>query len=297
MSASPQSTPVALLGLGLMGAGMAANLIKAGFQLTVYNRNPDKAQPFADRARIASTPREAAEAADIVIAMVADDSASRSLWLGEQGALAALKPGAICIDCSTLTPAWVREWADQVQARGGAPLDAPVTGSRPQAQNAELNFLVGGEAAALERARPALAAMGKHIVSLGPIGSGATYKLINNFLAGVQLASLAEAMVWIERSGLNREQVLETLFNGAPASPMVKTVGARMANQDFTPNFHLALMAKDLGYAADEAERSAQLTLSTARTAQQMLQAAAKAGFATQDMSAVYRYVNGERLA
>ena len=297
MTEATSSTAVAVMGLGLMGTGMAERLIRAGFAVTVYNRNPDKAAPFEGRARIASSPRDAADGADVVIAMLADDRASRGVWLDEQGALAGLKSGAVCIDCSTLTPEWVRDWAAEVSESGGMPLDAPVTGSRAQAAAGELNFLVGGDAAVLERARPVLTAMSKQIIPLGPIGSGATFKLINNFLCGTQLVAMAEAMAWIDRSGLNRELAFETLLNGAPGSPMVKIVGTRMARQDYTPNFHLHLMAKDLAYASKEAEQSAGLILTTARTAQAALDAAVSTGYGQQDMSAVYRFIRGDSSA
>lgn len=297
MTEATSSTAVAIMGLGLMGTGMADNLIKAGFAVTVYNRNPEKTSPFEGRARIASSPREAADGADVVIAMLADDRASRAVWLDEQGALAGLKSGAICIDCSTLTPEWVRDWAAEVSESGGMALDAPVTGSRPQAAAGELNFLVGGDAAVLERARPVLTSMSKQIIPLGPIGSGAIFKLINNFVCGTQLAAMAEAMTWIDRSGLNRELAFETLLNGAPGSPMVRIVGTRMLREDFAPNFHMHLMAKDLAYASKEAEQSAGLTLTTARNAQAVLDAAVSAGFGQDDMSGVYRFVRGDRIA
>ncbi len=297
MTEANSSTAVAILGLGLMGVGMADNLIKAGFAVTVYNRNPDKAAPFEGRARIATSPRDAADAADIVIAMVADDNASRGVWLDEQGALAGLKAGAVCIDCSTLTPEWVRDWAAEVAESGGMPLDAPVTGSRAQAAAGELNFLVGGDAGTLERARPVLTVMSRQIIPLGPIGSGAVFKLINNFVCGAQLVAMAEAMAWIDRSGLDRELAFETLMNGAPASPVVKTVGTRMMREDFAPNFHLHLMAKDMAYACKEAEQSVGLDLTTARTAQAALDGAVNAGFAKLDMSGVYRYIRGDRIA
>src|SRR5262249_61273521 len=134
-------------------------------------------------------------------------------------------------------------------------LDAPVTGSKSHAAAGELTFLVGGPETALERARPVLEAMSKKIVHVGPTGSGAILKLINNFMCGVQAASLAEALVWIERSGLNPETAVQVLASGAPGSPLVQTVSARMMAHDFTPNFHLSLMRKDLAYASEEASK------------------------------------------
>src|SRR5476649_805914 len=174
---------IAFLGLGIMGGGMARNLLTKGFPLTVFNRNPEKSKPFtAEGAGVASSPREAAADANIIISMVADDIASRSLWLGEDGALAAAKAGTICIESSTVTVDWVRELAAAVQKRNCELLDAPVTGSKIHAANGELNFLVGGNPATIEKVRPVFSAMGKTILPMGPTGSGALIKLINNFV-------------------------------------------------------------------------------------------------------------------
>ena len=278
---------IAFLGLGIMGGGMARNLLAKGFPLTVFNRNADKAKTFAaEGAQIAASPREAAAQSDVVISMVADDNASRALWLGENGALAVAKPGTTCIECSTVTVNWVRELAAAAGQKQCALLDAPVTGSKIQAAAGELNFLVGGDSAALEKARPVLAAMSKGIVHLGPTGSGALVKLVNNFVCGVQVASLAEALAMIERSGLDRAKSLEVLANGAPGSPLFKAVSVRMTAPDFTPNFLLALMAKDLGYAIAEGEKCS-VKLSTAAAALTQFQRAIAAGHAQKDMSAV----------
>src|SRR5262249_32398453 len=156
---------------------------------------------------------------------------------------------------STVTLDWVRELAAAAAKRDCEFLDAPVTGTRPHAASGELTFLVGGQAPTLDKVRPLLAAMSKGIVHLGPVGSGALIKLINNFVWGVQVACLAEALTMIERSGLERAKALEVLTNGAPGSPLVKLVAGRMTAADYTPNFALRLMAKDLNYALREAEK------------------------------------------
>jgi 3-hydroxyisobutyrate dehydrogenase len=281
------SLRIGFLGLGIMGGGMARRLLGADFPLTVYNRNPDRAKPFAEAgAKIAASPREAAAGADIVISMVADDNASRGLWLGENGALAGAVKGAVLIECSTLTVGWVRELADAAAKAGCTLLDAPVTGSKMQAANGELNFLTGGPPEAIERARPALAVMSKNIIHLGPSGSGALLKLINNFLCGVQLVSLAEAMTLIERSGLDRAKALEVLQNGAPGSPLLKGMSARMTARDYTPNFIMRLMAKDLKYAIEEGGRHG-VPLTTVTTALAAFNEAIQSGHGEQDFSAV----------
>ncbi len=219
--------------------------------------------------------------------MVADDNASRSVWLDENGALAGAKPGTVCIECSTVTVGWIHELATAAQNHKCEFLDAPVTGSKTQAASGELNFLVGGDAAGVGRNRgPVLAAMGKAILHVGPTGSGALLKLINNFVCGVQVASLAEALTMIERSGLDRAKALEILTGGAPGSPLVKAISARMIAPDFTPNFLLRLMAKDLGYAVQEGGKCS-VELLTAMAALKEFQNAIAKGHGEKDMAAV----------
>jgi 3-hydroxyisobutyrate dehydrogenase len=278
---------VAILGLGTMGAGMAKNLLTAGFTVAAYNRTRARAEPLAAvGARIGATPADAAHDADVIITMLADENASRATWTGNDGALASAKPGAVLIESSTVTPKWIAELSGLATARSLELLDAPVTGSRVQAEAGQLIFLVGGHAAALERARPVLAAMSKDVVLLGPGGSGARMKLINNFLSGVQVASLAEGLAWIERSGLDRELALKVLRNGAPGSPLISAISARMVEAKYDVNFLLALMDKDLRYAAADAA-SLGVDLRTAASAETRFSDAAKAGHADQDMSSV----------
>ncbi len=278
---------VAVLGLGLMGTGMARRLLSEKFPVTVYNRNREKAEALAaDGATVAGSPREAAAQARVVIGMVADDAASRAIWLGENGALAGAAPGTVLVESSTLTPGWVRELAAAASRQKCEFLDAPVTGTKPHAASGELLFLVGGSAQALEAARPVLAAMSRDIAHLGPTGSGATMKLVNNFLCGVQAASFAEAMALVDASGLNREQAAKILCNGAPGSPLIKAIWARVASGDLTPNFVLRLMAKDLKYAMEEAKRQG-LTLKTAVPAIGVFEDAARNGYGDQDFAAV----------
>jgi 3-hydroxyisobutyrate dehydrogenase len=282
------STPrIAFLGLGLMGGGMARRLLGAGFAVTVFNRTPACAEPLAAAgARVAGSPREAAAGAEVVFSMVADDAASRAMWLGPDGAIAGAARGAVLVECSTLTVAWVQELAQAAAAAGAECIDAPVTGSKNQAAAGELNFLTGGNAAALETIRPALNAMGRSVTHLGPTGSGALLKLINNVLAGVHVAATAEAVAWIERTELDRAQAIAFLSDSAVGSPVTKTVAARMCAPDFTPNFFLRLMAKDLGYASGEAAKAGQ-QLTSAAMARDVFQRAIAAGHGDKDMSAV----------
>jgi 3-hydroxyisobutyrate dehydrogenase len=266
---------------------MASQLVAKGFAVTVWNRNPAKAASLARLgARVATAPGEAASGADLVIGMLADDDASRSVWSGPEGALAAMRPDAIAIESSTLTIEWVRELAAAAQVRGVGFLDAPVTGSKVQAESGMLSFLVGGPLDLLERVRPALAAMGGSIAHLGPTGSGATMKLINNFLCGVQVASLAEAMAMAERSGLDARQAAAVLGAGSPGSPLVKIVAQRMLDRAYEPNFYVPLMAKDLAYAQGAFSRAG-IALRSAEVAREAFLAAERAGFGEKDIASI----------
>ncbi len=278
---------VAILGLGTMGSGMAANLLKAGISLTVYNRTPAKAQTLVNGgASFAAAPAEAAKDASIVIAMLADDTASRAVWTGKDGALGTVRPGTVLIESSTASPAWIRELAGLAAQHGAELLDAPVTGSRVQAATGQLTFLVGGSETALQAATPVLKAMSKEIVHLGPTGSGAKMKLINNFLCGVQVASLAEGLAWIEGSGLDLRKALSILNNGAPGSPLLAAISDRMVHRNYAVNFLLKLMAKDIGYAQAEAA-TCNVNLTTAEVSEALFERAIAGGYGDQDMAAV----------
>ncbi len=298
-SSTMKTAHIAFFGLGTMGIGMARRLLRAGYDVTVYNRNAERAKALGDEgAHVAATAREAAAragAGGILIAMLADDVASRAIWLGKDGALAGVAGGkagggAVCIECSTISVPWVRELAAEVAAGGGSFLDAPVTGTKPHAANGELTFLVGGADETLGRVRPILAAMSKEIVHIGPTGAGAELKLINNFICGVQAAALAEGLALVARAGLNVEKAMPVLVNGAPGSPVVKMLGTRHGAKDYTPNFQLRLMAKDIAYAMADGERHG-LWLTTGTAALATFKRAMAAGLGDEDMAAVIKFM------
>lgn len=286
---------VALMGLGVMGLGMGKNLLKAGFPLTVYNRTRERAAALeALGARVAASPREAAQGARVVISIVADDAASRAVWLGEQGALAGTESGSVLIECGTLSPGWIRELAAAARGRGCGALDAPVTGSKEQAEAGKVLFLVGGEKGDLEKARPVLAAMSRGVEHLGPSGSGVTMKLLNNLICGVQIAVMAEAVALIERTGMDRDKVLSLLYAGAPGSPIIKTIGPRMAERNYEVNFFLRLMEKDMRYALALGAEHA-VKMETVAAARRQFHAAVESGFGEKDMSAVVEPLRAAR--
>jgi 3-hydroxyisobutyrate dehydrogenase len=285
---------VAFLGLGVMGQAMAGRLLQAGFPVQVWNRSPGRADDMRSAgAAVASSPAQAAKDADVIISMVADDGASRAVWTGDAGALAGAKRGAIAVECSTLSPPWVVELAALCSAGEVSLIDAPVTGSRPQAAAGELLFLAGGDAQTLDRISRVLRVMGRDVVHLGPTGSGARMKLVNNVMSAVQASAFAEALAVIEASGLDRALAVSVLFNGAPGSPIVKTVGARMIARDYAVNFLLPLMRKDITYAIDEAARHG-VTLRTAAAARELFDAALAAGLKDVDFAAIAEVVPGK---
>lgn len=283
---------VALLGLGIMGTGMADNWLKKGFALTVYNRTRSKAEPFAAQgARVADTPREAAANADIVVAMVGDDPASRAVWTGDDGALAGARPGAILVECSTLSPDWVRELAGLAAAKGCEFLDVPVTGSKPQAAAGQLNLFVGGDKATLEKARPVLEAISAQINHLGPNGAGATWKLINNMMAAVQLVALSEGLALAEKAGIDMEQAVNLINNSANASNIVKGKLPRMMENRYEDtDFSLNWMHKDIRYALALAEQFG-VTMNSVAAAETVFRRANDKGLGDQDMASVYEGV------
>lgn len=294
MSAKPL---VAVLGLGTMGAGMAHRLLGAGFPLKLFNRNPERYRPFeGSPAQLCKSPAEAATGADIVISMVSDDDVSRAIWQGPGGALAAASSGAILIESSTLSLAWVRELAELSRSRGCHFLDAPVTGSKDQAEAGTLKFLVGGDAAIVTRATPVLRAMSVEVVPLGPVGSGAMLKLVNNFICGAQVAALAEGLAVLRRSDLDRDAALAVIAKGAVSSPLVQTMLSRVAASNFAPNFSVTLIEKDLAYAIGEAAKVG-VDLTSAESARLRFQQARAAGFGDRDIAILVKWLGEQPLS
>jgi 3-hydroxyisobutyrate dehydrogenase len=244
---------VAFLGLGNMGIGMATRLVAAGHTLSVYNRTPGRAAPLGKfNVRVAESPRAAAQKADVIIGMTADDESSRAMWLGEDGALAGENlPDALAIECSTLSHDWVLELAACVARRGFRYVDAPVTGLPDAAAAGTLTLLVGSEPADLDAARPVLTSLSTRILHFGPVGQGTVYKLMINLMGAVQIASAAEGFAIAERAGLESRLVADAIASGQSASPQVVRNVRRFVAGDHTNNviFTPALRLKDVQYA------------------------------------------------
>jgi 3-hydroxyisobutyrate dehydrogenase len=245
-------TRVAFLGLGRMGRGMAGRLLDTGHSVTLFNRSPDKADDLVRRgAHLAASPREAAEKAETVFVMVSDDEASRALWTGEDGVLAAdLAPGAFAVECSTLSYDWVLELASLAGDRGLRFVDSPVTGLPVAAAAGELTLLVGAADGDLADAVPLLQPLASNWLHFGPVGAGTAYKLIINLMGAVQIAAAAEGMALAERAGLNLDQVADAIAAGQAASPQVVRNSRRMADADHADNivFSGRLRHKDAAY-------------------------------------------------
>src|ERR1700753_2309826 len=249
-------TRVAFIGLGRMGHGMAGRYLDAGFTVSVWNRSKAKAEDLIARgARWATSPEDAAIDADAVVTMVADDEASREVWLTRDGAAVTMKAGTLAIECSTVSYGHALELARELRSRGLVYIDSPVTGLPDAAASGKLTMLVGAEAADLEKARPFLTPLSTTIRHFGAVGAGTVYKLINNLMGAIQIAGIAEGLAIAEQAGLDSQLVLEAISTGVAASPQVIRHSKRMAARDFSgATFTAALRQKDAAYAVALAE-------------------------------------------
>jgi len=249
----------AVLGTGRMGAAMAERLASQGVAVVVYNRSRGRAAALAERigATVASSPAEAAAAADVTISMVADDAAVRALFDGPDGVAAGIRPGSVAVDCSTVLPDTIRSVAGAVQASGAGILDAPVSGSVSSTLSGELTIMVGGTADDLDRARPVLERLARRVFHLGPLGTGAAMKLaVNTLIFGLN-ECVAEGLVLAERNGIDRALAYEVLAASAAGAPFVGYKRDAFVEPEATAvAFSLALAAKDLRLIADLAAAS-----------------------------------------
>jgi 3-hydroxyisobutyrate dehydrogenase len=242
---------VAFLGLGTMGREMAHRLIAAGHEATVWNRSPEKAETLrAAGAAVAATPAQAVKGADVIVSMVADDAASRDVWLGPEGALAGRPANrAIAVESSTVSRGWTLDLAERVRQAGLRFLDCPVTGGPDGAREGRLTLLVGGEASVLQEAWPVLSAYAGRSLHFGPVGAGTAYKVTVNMIGAAQAAAAVEGYLTAVKAGLDPETVREALSSGAVASPMVKYLVRRLVDNDHDDiYFTTALRHKDARY-------------------------------------------------
>jgi 3-hydroxyisobutyrate dehydrogenase-like beta-hydroxyacid dehydrogenase len=269
-----------------MGRPQAANVRRAGFDLTVWNRTRERAESFAQEhsgVEVADSPADAARGADVVITMVPDvPEVEEVMFAAADG----MSEGTLAVDMSTIAPTASRSIAERLRERGIHFLDAPVTGSRPKAENATLTIMAGGEAADFERVKPVLESMGRLVVHVGPSGHGEMIKLINNTLAAINAGALAEALVLAQRADLDTDKLREVVASGSGASTMLELKAGPMIERDLDPLFKLEHMLKDVRHCIAEAEALG-VELPFARLAESLYSRADEAGLGGQDFAAV----------
>lgn len=279
------------LGLGIMGRPMAANLIKGGFDVTVWNRTEEKCSPLVKLgARQAKTPREVVESCDATFAMLADPKAAEEVCFGEAGVLDGIGPGKGYVDMSTVDAGTSSRIAAAIAAKGGRFLEAPVSGTKKPAEEGTLIILAAGDPALFDEVRPSLAKMGKMVLHLGEVGKGARMKLVVNMIMGGMMTAFCEGLALGEKGGLNPDRILEVLEAGAMANLMFKIKGGSILRNDFATAFPLKHMQKDLRLAILLGDDLAQ-PLHTAAAANETFKRAKEQGFAEEDFSAVYKAV------
>ena len=246
---------IAYLGMGIMGRGMAQNLVDAGYDVTVWNRTPEKTEPVVEKgAEKADTIAEAVKGADVILYCLADDAAVQDVVFGEDGVLATVEEGQIVVDMSTVYPDTVLREAEAYAKKGVGFLDAPVFGSKNEAAEGGLWIVVGGERDLFETLKPILEPLSATLHYMGTSGNGARMKLVGNLIVASQLEALGEAMVLATKAGLDPEDVLDVLHVTDFRSPIFDGVGEMLVNRNFEPHFALELLLKDANLIARFAE-------------------------------------------
>jgi 3-hydroxyisobutyrate dehydrogenase-like beta-hydroxyacid dehydrogenase len=286
---------VGLIGLGLMGAPMGLNLLKAGFPLTVWNRTASRAAPLAKQgAKVASTPNEVAAQSDVLITIVSDPPALENVLWRSDGAMAGLRKGSLYIDSSTVTPDLARRAAADCSARGVAFLDAPVTGGTWGAEKGELVFMIGGDADVLKRAQPVLDAVGKKFFLLGPNGAGQTVKLGMNLILAMQVDALAESLALVSAAGVEGQRLVEVLQSSMGRTALLDIKAPLMLKKDYPSSFPLRLMQKDLRLALELAHEKG-VTLPAASAAFDTYTTVKNSSTDDPDYAAVARFWDSKR--
>jgi len=279
---------IAFVGLGAMGSAMVQRLLAAGHAVTGYNRTRAKAEALASGGlKVADSAQAAAEGADVVLSMVADSEALQDVALRPDGVLAGLGRGAVWAEMSTVSPAVTRMLGERVATKGAALLDAPVSGSSVTVAQGQLSFMVGGDAAALERIRPYLLAIGPSITHVGTLGLAVTMKIAMNLNIAVQILAFSESVLLAEKSGIPRDKAVEAILKGVVASPMLKYRGPFVLGMPEEALFSVMLMQKDLRLALEQG-RSVGVPLPSTGLAHEMLTGARGLGLAAKDFAAMF---------
>jgi 3-hydroxyisobutyrate dehydrogenase len=281
---------IGFVGTGLMGRGMARSLIRQGHAVRVYNRTRAKADEVAQAGgTVAATPAEAARGADVVVTMLADPKAVADCFEGPQGILSTLSKNAVVIDSSTVSPPTTQKMAAAVEAKGARLLDAPVFGSKNEAENGTLGFIVGGDRAAFDSVQDVLSCMGKS-THVGPTGMGATAKLVVNLVIASELQAFHEGMVMATKAGLDPDQMYSILMSSRARSGIYEMKGPSILKRDFTVFFPLRLMDKDMRLALETAD-ALRLSMPVVRAVKDVLGACVAAGQAEEDVSAAIKHL------
>lgn len=285
---------IAFLGLGIMGSRMAANVARAGYELTVWNRTAATAERFAAEhgATFAETPADAGRDASVVITMVVDGEQVESVLLGSHGAASAAPSGTLFVDCSTIGPAATLRISGVLAERGLTLVDAPVTGSSPKAQDGTLTFMVGATEDEFHRVKPLLETMGELIVHAGPLGHGQMVKLINNAVAAANATVVGEALLVGSKAGLDLDALVKVLGSGAGGSTMLGLKSGPMRAHDYSTLFKTEHMLKDVNLCLDEGEALG-VPFPTAAYAREALIAAIGRGHADDDFAALIEGLEG----
>eukprot|EP00440_Ansanella_granifera_P004971 gb/GFBE01005389.1/.p2 GENE.gb/GFBE01005389.1/~~gb/GFBE01005389.1/.p2 ORF type:complete len:291 (-),score=92.55 gb/GFBE01005389.1/:27-899(-) len=282
---------VGYLGMGIMGSAMAGRLVDAGFPVTVWNRSRDKCAPLeAKGAKVAATAKEVIETCDVTFACTSDPASARAIVFGDNGVLAGIGPGKRFVDMSTVDEECVKEIAEAVTAKGGRFLEAPVSGSKGPALQGQLVILSAGEEALQKEVQKCFDVMGKRTFFLGEVGNGARMKLVINMVMGINMVALCEGLAVGQKAGLQGNDILEVIKEGAIASPMYGLKGPKMLDGDFAPNFPLKHQQKDVRLAVDLGDKVGQ-PLPLAAAANESFKAARAAGKGDEDFSAVFASV------
>jgi len=286
---------VGFVGLGIMGSRQAANLARAGYELTVFNRTRERAETWATEhgGQVADSPREVAERSDVVITMVVDGAQVEAMLLGEGGALEGARAGALFVDMSTIAPADARRLDAALRERGHGFVDAPVTGSSPKAEAGTLTIMCGGEEADVARARPLFEVMGEKVVHAGAAGQGQAVKVLSQGVTAVNCATLAQAIAVGRRSGLDLDALLEVMTGGSSDSTMRELKARPMVNRHYSPLlFKLEHMLKDVQLCLEESRRAG-AAFPFAALAGELYSAGVGRGLGEQDFAAVAEVVEG----
>ncbi|HKK46154.1 MAG TPA: NAD(P)-dependent oxidoreductase [Balneolaceae bacterium] len=286
---------IGFYGLGIMGSRMAANLLKTDADVMVYNRTISKANPLKKKgAKVAQSQQELAQHSDILFTMLSAPGAVKQTASGKEGFIASMKPDSLWVDCSTVNPSFSREMAGKADTHNIRFLDAPAAGTKGPAETGDLLFLVGGSAEDIEECNPYFKAMGKKVIHAGDIGMGTSLKMVFNLLLAEAMASFSEGLYLGESMGFSKEMLLETLVGSPVVAPFISGKKEKIENDDYSPEFPLKLMQKDLHLASQTGYES-DAPLPAGNIVKELFAMAKQEGLGDKDFSAIYKLISKDK--